>query len=162
MMNHPAEILLVLFILNLGTAFGAGLYETRIIIPLWFHKVAGAGYRVNMEAMHDIETGRKFWAFVTTVPLTLLTLANLTMAWQSLQPGQAWWFGAALITLVERIGTFAFFIPTAIKLQQANRLPDSVVTRLAGLWITLNYIRIALTLMAWVAALAALSIRSGH
>lgn len=156
MMSHSAELLISLFILNLGTAFGAGLYETRIILPLWFYKLAGGGYGVNREAMRNIDTGRKFWAFVTTVPLTLLTLANLGMAWQSQQPGQAWWFGAALITLVERIGTFAFFIPTAIRLQQADRLSASSVTRLATWWIRLNYGRNLLTLAAWIAALSAL------
>lgn len=30
------EILLWLFVLVLGTAFGAGFYEMRVVLPLWF------------------------------------------------------------------------------------------------------------------------------
>ena len=115
-------LLLALFILNLGTAFGAGLYETKIVLPKWFHKSAGAGYSVNTAAMQELDSGRTFWAFVTTGPLTLLTLTNLIFAWQSNQPGQLWWLVATLITLLERISTFTFFIPTAIKFQKAEQL----------------------------------------
>jgi hypothetical protein len=157
-MSHIAEILLSLFILNLGTAFGAGLYETKIIIPQWFPKSTGSGYYVNTEAMRELDTGRKFWAFVTTVPLTLLTLANLIVAWQSQQPRHTWWLAAALVMLIERIGTFSFFIPIAIKLQKADELPSSNVSRLVASWIGLNYIRSALTLIAWVSALRAFSL----
>jgi hypothetical protein len=34
---------------------------------------------VNAEAMRQTNTGLRFWAYVTTVPLTLLTLANLVV-----------------------------------------------------------------------------------
>jgi hypothetical protein len=152
------EILLLLFIINLGTAFGAGIYETRIVLPLWFSKSAESGYGVNIEAMNKIETGRKFWGFVTTLPLTLLTLANLVAAWQSQGAKHDWWMAAALITLIERIGTFSFFIPTAIKLQRADKLPSSAIHSSVSLWIRLNYIRTVLTLIAWIAALRAFSL----
>lgn len=151
------EVLLLLLILNLGTAFGAGLYETIIIIPQWFQKSAESGYRVNLQAMHETDTGRKFWAFVTTLPLTLITLANLFVAWQSQEPRHDWWLAAALITFIERVGTFSFFIPTVIKLQKADRLPASRVTGLVSLWIGFNYVRNAFTVIAWLLALKAFS-----
>ena len=157
-MNPIADFLLALFILNLGTAFGAGLYETRIVIPLWFRKSAESGYRVDTAAMHEIDTGRKFWAFVTTGPLTLLTLANLVLACQSQSTGHDWWLAAALTAFIERIGTFSFFIPTAIKLQKADQLPSSTVSRLITAWIRLNYVRNGLTLLACLAALRAFSL----
>ncbi|WP_375445079.1 anthrone oxygenase family protein [uncultured Fibrella sp.] len=157
-MNQLTELLLALFILNLGTAFGAGLYETRIVLPLWFLRSPDLTYRVNTEAMHTIETGRTFWGFVTTGPLTLLTLANIFAAWQSPDPVHDWWLSAALLTLAERTGTFAFFIPTAIKLQKAGQLPAASVSRLVTSWVRLNYLRNALTLIAWLLALKALTI----
>ena len=157
-MSHLAELLLALFILNLGVAFGAGLYETKIILPLWFPKSSDFGYRVNTEAMRETDSGRKFWAFVSTGPLTLLTLINLVLAWQSQQPGQAWWLGAALIALLERISTFSFFIPTIIKLQSTDQPTSPQASRLIGLWIGVNYVRNALTLLAWGAALLAFSL----
>jgi len=30
------NILLWMFVINLGVTFGAGLYEQRIVVPLWF------------------------------------------------------------------------------------------------------------------------------
>lgn len=154
-MSYLPEILLILFILNLGTAFGAGLYETRVVLPLWFQKSAVDGYLVNADAMREIDSGRQFWALVTTIPLTLLTLANLVYAWQSQLPDHDLWLAAALIALVERIGTFAFFIPTAIKLQKADQLPPDTASRLVRSWVGANYARNALTLVALTAAIVA-------
>ncbi|WP_236668656.1 anthrone oxygenase family protein [Hymenobacter rubidus] len=143
--------------MNLGVAFGAGLYETRIVLPQWFSKTA-AGYRVNDEAMRAIDTGRRFWGMVTTLPLTLLTFANLAVAWSSPPPRHDWWLAAALLTLLERLGTFGFFIPTAIKLQRNVALSEAQAGQLAAWWVRLNYGRNLLTLLAWLAALRAFSL----
>jgi Domain of unknown function (DUF1772) len=148
-----SEILLILFILNLGTAFGAGLYETRIVLPLWFTKTTDGNYRVNFETMHATDTGRKFWGFITTMPLTLLTIANFIVAFQSSEPIHGWWLGATIFILLERLGTFTFFIPTAIKLQRGENLSESKITSLVSWWIRLNYVRNIFTLVAWLLAL---------
>ena len=52
-----SSTLLYLFVINLGIAFGVGRYEHRIVVSR-----------------------------VTTVPLTLLTLANLFAAWRVSSP----------------------------------------------------------------------------
>lgn len=157
-MHTLAELLLMSFIVNLGVAFGAGLYETIIVIPLWFPETTENGYRVNTEAMQNVDTGRKFWAFVTTLPLTLFTFASLLVAWQSVSPGRIWWMMAALIALIERAATFTYFIPTIIKLQKADRLPTTMASRSVAVWINVNYLRNALTLLAWLLALQALAV----
>ena len=59
-----------------------GLYEQRIVLPQWFNRSA-AGLFVNTAAMRSADVGRNFLGFVTTLPLTLLTLANLGAAWTS-------------------------------------------------------------------------------
>ncbi|GAB4040553.1 DUF1772 domain-containing protein [Spirosoma gilvum] len=155
-----ATSLLILFILNLGTAFGAGLYEARLIIPQWFPKLEGDERRVDTNAMRQTDVGRNFWAFVTTIPLTLLTVANLIVAWQSELPVHDWWLAASLLTLVERVVTFSFFIPTAIRLQKGDgdSLPLDTTSRLVSVWMYANYGRNALTLLAWALALKALSL----
>jgi hypothetical protein len=158
MKQYVPEILLWLFVMNLGIAFGAGLYEKRIILPQWFTVSPESGLRINSEAMRRTDTGRRFWAYVTTVPLTLLTLANLVVAWQSQGPRRPWWLGAAVITLVERIGTFSYFIPTALRLMHAEALPESTAQAMASQWVHLNYVRAALALVGWVAALRAFSL----
>lgn len=152
-----AEILLWLFIVNLGTAFGAGIYETRIVLPQWFKKTPNGQYTVNHQAMAETDTGRKFWGMVTTMPLTLLTIANLIMAWQSNAPQHNWWLLAGLIVLVERLSTFAFFIPTAIKLSKGGLDTDKTSSSVTW-WLRLNYLRNLLTLMGWLMALYVLSL----
>ncbi|MBJ6111348.1 DUF1772 domain-containing protein [Hymenobacter sp. BT523] len=154
-MSLVYEILLWLFVVNLGLATGAGLFETRIVLPQWFGRTA-TGYAVNGDAMRDLDTGRRFWGMVTTLPLTLLTLASLVASWQAPPPLRAWWLAAALLTLLERLATFAFFIPTALRLQRAA--PGASASRLIGWWLRLNYLRLALNLLAWLAALRAFSL----
>ena len=122
---NSTEILLGAFIMNLGVALGAGLYETRIVLPLWFRQNTNGNYQVDFEAMRNIDTGRKFWSFVTTIPLTLLTIANLIFALKSNTPLYGWWMSAMVIVLIERMATFVFFIPTAIKLQKGENLSVS-------------------------------------
>ncbi len=158
MPSHIPEILLWLFVINLGIAYGAGLYEKKIVVPDWFAANGVAGLRVDRAAMRHSNTGLRFWAFVTTGPLTLLTLANLVVAWQSAGPRHDWWMAAAGITLVERTGTFAFFIPTAIKLMRDDDLPESKLSAMGSRWMRLNYLRDALALIGWLAALKTLSL----
>lgn len=158
MIQYIPDILLWLFVINLGIAFGAGLYEQRLIVPQWFSRSSESGIRVNSAAMRSTDAGRRFWAFVTTIPLTLLTLANLVVAWQSQSARHDWWLGAAVITLVERVATFSYFIPTAVRLMRADSLPSAQVGVMASRWMALNHVRAALALIGWLAALRALSL----
>jgi Domain of unknown function (DUF1772) len=157
MHQYIPDILLWLFVMNLGIAYGAGLYEKRIVLPQWFSKSEESEFRVNSDAMRQTNTGLRFWAYVTTVPLTMLTLANLVVALQSQDPRHDWWLAAVIIILVERIGTFAFFIPTAIELMNAE-MPAATVSTMVSRWIDLNYVRDALTLIGWLAALKTFSL----
>ncbi|HEY8489741.1 MAG TPA: hypothetical protein VIO14_01995, partial [Dehalococcoidia bacterium] len=99
--------LLWLFIINLGVALGAGLYEHRIVLPRWITTSEGSGRHWDAAAARQDDTGRRFWAFVTTGPLTLLTAANLAAAWRARGPARAWWLGAAGAALVDRALTLS-------------------------------------------------------
>ena len=78
-----AWVILSLFVINLGVAFGAGLYESRIIVPQWLSFSPDSGYRWNAQAAREANVGLRFWVYVTTVPLTLLTIASLVAAWST-------------------------------------------------------------------------------
>lgn len=94
MSSTISKILLWLFVLNLGIAFGAGLYESRIEFPRWFSPSSDSSFQWNAEAARQANTGLNFWVYVTTVPLTLLTLANLVAAWRSQGAARGWWLAA--------------------------------------------------------------------
>jgi hypothetical protein len=154
------ELLLWLFVIDLGIAFGAGLYESRVMVPEWFSGSPTTGLRVNRETMLRTDPGRKFWGPVTTVPLALLTIANLAIGWQARGPLRTWLVAAGSISLLERIGTFSYFIPTALKLMRTGpgSVDESRAATMAAQWKRMNYVRAALSLAAWLAALKALSL----
>ena len=162
MSHYISQTLLWLFVVNLGVAYGAGLYEQRVVVPLWFERDADARVRVNRDAMRATDPGRRFWAFVTTVPLTLLTIANLFAAWQAQPPRREWWLVAALVTLIERIATFAYFIPTAARLMNSDAHASMNAEATAVRWMQLDHVRTTLNLLAWLAALAALGSSGGR
>jgi hypothetical protein len=152
-----ATALLWLFVVNLGVTFGAGLYEARIAVPEWIGP--GPSYHWNAAAARRADVGLRFWAFVTTGPLTLITLANLVAAWLTRGPERRWWLAAALSALADRVFTFAYFIPTMLRLMREDSLAKSQATSLALQWANLNYLRLAIVLVAWLVALRALSLR---
>jgi hypothetical protein len=152
------DTLLWLFVVVSGIAAGAGLYELRVNVPRWFTSSGGAGLAVDVGAIRADDSGRRFWAFVTTGPLSLLTLAALAAAWNPATAQDRWWLAAAGIMLVERIGTFAYFIPTLLAIMQARGPAAGPAGLTARRWMQLNYVRAALACAGWLAALRALSL----
>ena len=155
-----SKVLLWLFVIDLGIAFGAGLYEHRIVLSHWISRSPDSVYHWNADAARRDDTGRRFWAFVTTAPLTLLTIATLIAAWWAPVPVQAWWLAASVAALVERVFTFSYFIPTMVRLMQATDSSESTAT--ARQWANLNYVRHAIVFVAWLAALKAFSLLYQH
>jgi hypothetical protein len=155
--NILATIVLWLFVIALGTAFGAGLYEHRIVVPGWLEQLPDGTAHWNAAAARADNSGRRFWAFVSTGPLTLLTLASLVFAFRSTGSSRGWWLAAALVILAERVFTFSYFIPTMVRLFAATDSPGAVAT--AARWSTLNFARHALVLAGWLTAMRALVLR---
>jgi hypothetical protein len=151
-------IVLTLFVINLGIAFGAGLYESRISVPQWLNFSTASGYHWNAEAARDANSGLRFWVYVTTVPLTLLTLASLAAAWWTPHDVRNWWIAAVAAVLVDRAMTFGYFIPTMLTLMNNHSLSESEAAAKAVQWANLGYIRHGATLAAWLAALRAFSL----
>jgi hypothetical protein len=148
-----------LFVINLGIALGAGLYEHRIVVPRWIEQ-QGAEAHWNGETARRDDTGRRFWALVSTLPLTLLTVVSLILAWRAPEGIRLWWLAATFIALAERLLTFGYFIPTMVSLLEAADSPESVAV--AARWANLNHLRHALILSAWLAALKTLATCHGQ
>jgi Domain of unknown function (DUF1772) len=127
-------------------AFGAGLYEARVVIPQW----------ANLPPRKWPNTGILFWVYVTTIPLTLLTVANLFAAWLEPSSKRKWWIWAAVIIMLERIATFAYFIPTMVGLMSSDQSDTAVKAGLSR-WLLFNYGRHVLTFFGSLLALKALS-----
>ena len=70
MLGTISTTLLWLFVINLGIAFGAGLYEHRIVVSRWitsseYSGSQSSGSHWNADAARRDDTGRRFWGFVT-------------------------------------------------------------------------------------------------
>jgi hypothetical protein len=116
MTRSLARVMLWLFVVFLGISFGAGLYEARIVVTRWIGTAGASGIHWNPEAARHDDTGHRFWAFVSTGSLTLLTIVNLIFAWRSPGPERAWWLAAAIFALADRLLTFCYFIPSMVQL----------------------------------------------
>jgi hypothetical protein len=156
MMDLDSSLVLWLFALNLGVVFGAGVYEHRIVLPRWLRAEPEGGRHWHADAARADDVGRRFWVFVSTLPLTCLTLASLYFAPGASGPAGSWWLTAAWVALAERLATFAYFVPAMVGLM---KVPDSAaaVAR-ARRWSALNHVRHALVLAAWLASLRALAL----
>ena len=151
-----ADGLLWLFVVNLGLACGAGLYESRVMVPLWFTPTEGGDAQWDAGAARRADVGRRFWVHLTTLPLTALTLASLAIAWR-VPPGvRAWWLGGAVAALLDRAMTFAYFLPAMVKLMDGEQGTTLNATARARRWARLGHLRQGMTLTAWLAALVAL------
>ena len=157
-MGWVARTLLWLFVINPGIAFGAGLYEARVVFPQWLVYSSGTGYSWDAEAARRANTGLRFWVYVTTVPLTVIGLANCFAAWRAPIVLRRWWITAAGISLAERIVTLWYFVPTMVQLTNHAALPKAQAAELALHWGQLNYLRHLMVFTAWLAALKAFSI----
>ena len=155
LMSTQSTVMLWLFVLNLGVAFGAGLYEHRVVMPRWLDTSAPAARWHGDVARRD-DVGRRFWVWVTTLPLTLLTVANLIVASQASGAARAWWLAAGVAAAGERLLTFGYFIPVMIRLFGAPDSPATTAT--ATRWASANHLRHALVLGAWLAALQAFAL----
>lgn len=144
------RIIIWLFVIFLGIGFGAGVYESRIVIPQW----------IDIPPDHWPNTGLFFWVYVTTIPLTLLVILNTIAAWRDNTSRRSWWLGSAAIIVVERIFTFGYFIPGMIRMMSSSALPEAEIAADLTEWMCLNHGRHILTLAGWLLALKAFSMQN--
>jgi hypothetical protein len=147
-----------LFVLTLGIACGAGFYEHRIVLPRWLSGESDRHLHWNAAAARADDVGRRFWAGVTTLPLTLLTLLNAVAAASAHGSLRVWWLTAVVAAVADRLLTFSYFIPTMIRLMRAEDSHEAVA--IATRWSRLNHLRHAVIGVAWVTAMQALTLLS--
>ena len=159
MEKRIGPLLLSLFVIMVGIQLGGGLYEKQIIIPQWSSvppdEVGAALKRSGQEG-----SALRFWAFVSP-PVALLALANTVAAWRAKgSPRRPWWLAASLIMVGYATISYGYFVPTMIRLWQAETLPAAEVASTVSWWVRLNYVRSAMGLCALIAAVTALSLPS--
>jgi hypothetical protein len=152
-----ARITFAVFVTLLGLDLGAGLYETRVVVPHWEAAfVAGAA---GTEAAFQIgrEAGVRWWIGITPT-LGLVALLALATAYRSAAPNRAWRLAASGLELVIVVTTLTYFAPTIVRLlDPARTVPGPQAAVELHTWMALNWGRAAATAAAWGASLRALS-----
>lgn len=151
-------LLLWAYVLNLGIALGAGLYESRIEVPRWLSPGPDGSLRWHREAAVAADVGLRFWVFVSTIPLTLLTMACLACLWYAPDPVRPWWLAAVAAGLAERAMTFGYFIPAMLRLMDPGAYGELEAAGRAALWVNLGWLRHAANLASLIAALRAFAL----
>lgn len=151
------SLALLLFVVTHGVAFGAGVYEQRVVVPRWMGIGPDGSPLFDANAMRADDTGRRFWVFVTTFPLSLLLAVNAYYALATPPPHRVALQVACAVTLFERVLTLFYFIPTAVRLMHVSSSPAPDDTRIAHRWRALNVFRLALSLVAWLLAMYCLA-----
>lgn len=155
--DKAVTIVLWLLLINLGIAFGAGLYETRIEEPQWLTTHESGQQTWNAQAARQADTGLRFWVFVTSGPLTLLTLLSLILVWKTENGVRKWWLIALVFILIDRSMTFGYFIPTMIDLMSGD-LPNTKAVEVAQRWFFWNNIRHVASGLAFIFVIKTFSV----
>lgn len=150
-----AGIALWLLVIALGIQTGAGLFETRVLVPLWANSPPASVLAYHATAI-KADSGRRLWIFLT--PVTgVISLLNIFAAWNAAEPQRTWWLIGSIAAVTLIAVTFAYFVPVLLKLANAPNIPPAQLTRMVRSWVLLNWFRFALLLAAWLAALKAFS-----
>lgn len=159
------QILLWLFVIVLGIELGAGLYETLVVLPLWTSAIPESVivyYRHNAaDPQFALNAGGRFWMFQTPF-LGLVSIATLLSGLRTRPEHRKWRIAGTGLALLVVISTLAWFVPNIIKLggQVVLTMSRDDVASIANTWVTLNWVRVIVYSLAWLAGLRAFSIPS--
>jgi hypothetical protein len=156
--SYMARTTLWLFVIALGLDLGAGVYEARIVVPLWANGAPATLAAGNPFARVAIDAGIHFWAYMTTT-VAILAVAALVFGLRAAPPQRTWQTVAALAELCAVAMTLLYFRPTLVRLFMGHGagLSAAVIESTIRRWVMLSWVRIALSFGAWCAALCALS-----
>jgi hypothetical protein len=154
-----SRITLWLFVIALGIDLGAGIYEARIVVPLWAGSVPESLADGNPYRRVAIDAGMRFWAYVTTA-VAFFALLSLVFGFYTPAPQRAWRTFAAVAELAVVAMTLLYFRPTLIRLfmRRGDGLSPAAVTSNVRRWVMWSRVRIAVSFVAWCAALSALAL----
>jgi len=153
------RVTLWLFVVALGLDLGAGIYEARIVVPLWAGGLPDTLAAGNPYGRVAIDAGLRFWAYVTSA-VALLALLALVAGFWTAPPQRTWQIAAALLELAVVASTLLYFRPTLVRLfmQHGAGLSDEALRSIVHRWVLWSRVRIVVSVIAWLAALRALTL----
>ncbi len=154
-----ARITLWLLVILLGLDIGAGIYETRVVVPLWSRGIPETLADGNPYGRVAINAGAGFWAYVTSAVALAAALA-LVFGLGTPEPERLWRTVAAGGELLVVAATLLYFRPTLVRLFAGHGagMSSGEIDNTVQRWVRWNRVRIVVSLAAWLAAVHALGI----
>jgi len=154
------QTILWLFIIFVGIHIGAGVYEVFVITPLWAGTPPESVTGWNPVPQYAINPAR-YWGIFSPV-VALLTLALLIAAWLMPPARRKWALVAGVCLFIVVLSTLLFFVPILIKTigTRGADFSGGEITAMVNQWVGWNWLRLAVMIVGWLAAIRALSISS--
>jgi hypothetical protein len=153
------RLFLWLFVFFLCLDIGAGLYETRVIAPMW--KSALVDHIPDAETYLRLapNAGERFWIFITPL-LGLLALLTFVTGLKVKGAEKPWRLFASGLEFLMVACTLLYFVPNIrILLDPGHHgLAPEVVAAKTQTWLAVNWLRVLVTLTALIAALRTLQL----
>ena len=157
-MSQTARILLWAFTILMGFDLGAGVYEARVNVAGWSRAITSRTPDGEAYMRFAPSAGQRWWMGLTPL-LALVTIAALIAALRTTGPARPWMVWSTALQLAVVIWTFAWFVPNIMNLMAHYReLPAELVASRTTAWVSLNWVRAALTVTAWLGALKAMTL----
>jgi len=164
MMNRIEPILLWIFVILAAIVLGGGLYELRVVIPLWAHSPPESAWefaalRVT-SPQYTPNAGVRFWLLVTPAHL-LISVATLVASWKTNRKHLRWVILATVPFIVLHLAALLYFVPALDRIfnsRNLNMSPDEVVSRV-HLWVNGTWVRFAFVFGAFLCGLRALQVK---
>jgi len=154
------QTILWLFVIFVGIHIGAGVYEVFVITPLWAGMPPESVTGWNPVPQYAINPA-KYWGIFSPV-VALLTLALLIAAWLMPPVRRKWALVAGVCLFIVVLSTVLFFVPILIKTigTRGSDFSSGEITTMVNQWVGWNWLRLAVMIVGWLAAIRALSISS--
>lgn len=154
-----ARTALWLFVVALGLDLGAGIYEARVVVPLWAEGVPQTLASGNPYGRVAVNAGIHFWAYMTSA-VAVLAVVALVFGVLAPVPRRTWQVFSAVAELAAVAMTLLYFRPTLVRLFLGHSagLSTAAIATTVVRWVMWGRVRIIVSFFAWCAALRALTL----
>jgi len=142
-------------VLALGLLTSSGIFEARVIVPLWANDPPASLTAFHAQPRKP-DSGRRLWIILTPMT-TLISLFNLVLAFRSHDPMRSWWIASSGTIVLVTVITYAYFVPELLRFERTAAQPPADIAPRVRRWTALNLVRGALVAASWIAALKVFS-----
>jgi hypothetical protein len=153
--NRIERILLWLFVVLAAMVVGGGLYELRVVIPLWAHAPPESVWQFaslrTSQPLYTPNAGIRLWIFLTPLHL-LIAIATFVASLKTLDPHRRWVMISTAIFIVLHLAALFYFVPALDKIfssQNSGMSPAEVVSRV-HVWVYGTWIRFVFGIVGFV------------